>query len=229
MKSVLCLDLEPRPDLPDFRGPHRLPKGTPVTKVKAWREPVPASAEPFSRVVLSGSTCSITVDNETTEPTVRLVRDAVSRRIPVMGICYGHQMLARALLGPGHVRKADRPEFGWLPIHWNRDGAEWFSGLPNPFRVFVGHFDQVVDLPAGWDVIAHSDGCRNHAMVNESLRVVGFQFHPEMDLKTGNTCFALDAPALAAAGFDSAAIVRAAADDNSGDHLFARFLAWHVE
>ena len=228
-KTVLVLDLEPRDDLPDFQGPRRLPARTPLTVVKAWREAVPQTAAAHSHLILSGSTCSITEENPTTAPTARLVRDAVARGVPVLGICYGHQMIARALLGPRHVRRATAPEFGWLPIHWNEDGAGWFAGLGNPFRVFVGHFDEVCDLPAGWQVLARSDGCAIHACMNPRLKVVGFQFHPEMDLEVGNRCFALDAEALGAVGADVPRILREARDDGSGDLLFPRFLAWKWE
>jgi GMP synthase (glutamine-hydrolysing) len=219
------VDLEPRTDLPDFRGPLLLPPGTPLTVVKAWRDGTPRHAAGHSHLILSGSTCSITEENPTTEPSIALVWDALRRGVPVLGICYGHQLIVRALLGRDHVRRATAPEFGWLPIHWDEPGRPWFDGLPNPFRVFVGHFDEVCDLPEGWNVLARSAGCRVHAFECPVLRVVGFQFHPEFDLASGNACFALDRSALAAAGADVPALLRDAREDGSGRLLFPRFLA----
>jgi GMP synthase (glutamine-hydrolysing) len=225
-KTVLSLDLEPRLDLPPFRGPHLVPAGTALTIVKADVDGVPPSAAPFSHVILSGSTRSIVDDHPTCTQAMALVRDAVARGVPVMGVCYGHQLLARAVLGDAHVRRADVPEFGWLAIRWDGAGTQWFRGLPNPFRVFVGHFDEVVELPPDWRVIARSDGCPIHAFVSERLRLFGVQFHPEMDLDTGNFCFAADKPALAAAGADADRIIAEAVDDGSGPVLFRRFLEW---
>jgi GMP synthase-like glutamine amidotransferase len=224
VKTVLSLDLEPRLDGPDFRGPQLFPDEVPVTVVKAELDGVPPSAAPFSHLVLSGSTHSILDDHSPTHPAMALVRDAVERGVPVMGVCYGHQLIVRALLGQAHVRRSSTPEFGWLPVHWTGDANSWFRGLPNPFRVFVGHFDEVIDLPPGWQVLARTHACGVHAYVQPALRVFGVQFHPEMDLATGNTCFALDAPALAAAGADVARIVADAAEDGSGHVLFRRFL-----
>ncbi|MCU0727261.1 MAG: type 1 glutamine amidotransferase [Planctomycetes bacterium] len=193
---VLCLDLEPRADLPPFRAPRWLPPGTRSASVKAASETVPADLSGFTHLILSGSTWSILDDRPELRAAEALVRQAVLRGVPVLGICYGHQLLARALLGRGHVGRAPVPEMGWLPIRWDESESGWFHPLPNPFRVFVGHHDEVRDLPEDWRVIARSGQCANHGMVNERLRVLGFQFHPEMDLETGNACYEADRDAL---------------------------------
>jgi GMP synthase (glutamine-hydrolysing) len=221
---VLSLDLEPRSDLPPFQGPRWLPPGTRCTVVKAAREPLPANLDGFTHLVLSGSTWSILDDRPEAKAASGLVREAVTRGVPVLGICYGHQLLARALLGRDHVGRAPVPEMGWLPVTFPESAREWFFPLPNPFRVFVGHFDEVRDLPPDWRVIARTGACAVHGMVNERLKVVGFQFHPEMDLETGNLCFGADRDGLERRGFDVDAILRDARDDGSGAVLIPRFL-----
>jgi GMP synthase (glutamine-hydrolysing) len=192
--------------------------------VKAASETVPADLSGFTHLILSGSTWSILDDRPELRAAEALVRQAVLRGVPVLGICYGHQLLARALLGRGHVGRAPVPEMGWLPIRWDESESGWFHPLPNPFRVFVGHHDEVRDLPEDWRVIARSGQCANHGMVNERLRVLGFQFHPEMDLETGNACYEADRDALTRDGFDVDAILRDALDDGAGAVLIPRFL-----
>ena len=225
--NVLCLDLEPRADLPDFQAPRWLGKGVSWVSVKASRESIPRDSLAYSHIILSGSTYSITQDDPVVEPAVALVRDAVRRRVPLLGICYGHQLIARALLGRDHVRHAASPEMGWLPVSCAPSGRDWFQGLPNPFHVFMGHFDEVCNLPADWEVIASTPKCAVQAVVNPKLRFLGLQFHPEMDLPIGNRCFQADAEPLAKHGFDVDAIVRTARNDGSGAVLIPRFLG-HV-
>lgn len=223
---VLSLDLEPREDLPDFQGPRWLPAGTPCDPVKVCRDGVPESMAGYSHLVLSGSTDSILDDTPALGPAMRLVREAVERRAPVLGICYGHQLVARALLGDAHVRRAGTPEIGWLEVCPEAAFAALYDGLPRPFRTFVGHFDEVCDLPSGWRVTARSAGCRVQGFLNEELRLMGFQFHPEMDLEVGNRCFTRDREALERRGFPMDRILAEAADDGAGRVLFPRFLAW---
>jgi GMP synthase (glutamine-hydrolysing) len=178
----------------------------------------------FSHLILSGSTCSVLDDHPFHPPVASLIRDAVAKGIPVLGICYGHQLIARVVLGDDHVRRTKTPEMGWLEIHAEPKHAALFEGLPNPFRAFVGHFDEVCDLPEDWQITARSEHCAVQGYVNEKQRLLGFQFHPEFDLETGNVCFATDREALARHGFDADRIVREAVDDGSGRVLFRRFL-----
>jgi len=222
---VLSIDLEPRLDLPCFQGPRWLPSGTPFVSVKACNEPIPSSCEPFSHLILSGSTCSILDPAPFLEPAMALVRDAVKLGRPVLGICYGHQLAVRAVLGERHVRRAAGPEIGWLPVSVAAAGEALFAGLPNPFHTFVGHFDEVCDLPDEWEITASTPGCPTQGVLNRRQRIMGFQFHPEMDLDVGNTCYATDREALTALGFDIDAIIANGRDDGSGKLLIPRFVS----
>jgi len=224
--NVLSLDPEPREEMPDFDVPRWLPAGTPCDSVKACRQGVPETMEGYSHLVLSGSTDSILDDTPVLGPAMRLVRDAVERRVPVLGICYGQQLVVRALLGKAHVRRTETPEIGWLQVHPDPAFAALYDGLPRPFRTFVGHFDEVCDLPSGWEITARSAGCEVQGFLNEELRVMGFQFHPEMDLEAGNRCWTQDREALERRGFDMERVLAEAADDGSGEVLFPRFLEW---
>ncbi|MFA4986623.1 MAG: gamma-glutamyl-gamma-aminobutyrate hydrolase family protein [Candidatus Brocadiia bacterium] len=224
MSRVLALDLEPRTALPDFQAPRWLPVETECVLVKSWRDGIPESPEGFTHIILSGSTCSITRDYPIVEPCEHLIREAAKMRIPILGICYGHQMIVRALLGVSHVRRAQVTEMGWMNVSWGEAGSDWFDGLPNPFRVFMGHFDEVHDLPDDWQITARTSDCAVQGFVNPKLRLLGTQFHPEMDLAVGNRCFIADTVPLEKLGFNISEIVRAGSEDGSGKVIFPRFV-----
>lgn len=225
MTCVMSLDLEPRSDLPPFQAPRWLPRGTPCRSFVTRRDGFPESLAGCTHLLLSGSTASIVDDLPWARRAEELVRDAVAAGLPVLGICYGHQLLARALLGPAHVRRAAVPEMGWLDVHPNAGFEALFAGLPAPFRAFVGHFDEVCCLPPGWDVTAHTADGPVHGLLCRELRLMGFQFHPEMDLDVGNACYRIDRKPLEALGFDVGRILRDGRDDGSGAVLIPRFLS----
>ena len=97
--------------------------------------------------------------------------------VPVLGICYGMQLTARALDGtvkPGHAR-----EYG----HANIDvveAAPLFAGLPAELDVWMSHGDQVQTLPPGFIRLAQTVTCPNAAMGDVKRRIFGLQFHPEV-------------------------------------------------
>ncbi|MDP6418417.1 MAG: gamma-glutamyl-gamma-aminobutyrate hydrolase family protein [Candidatus Krumholzibacteria bacterium] len=223
-RHVLSLDLEQRLELPDFQGPRWLPEDCRCKAVKVWRDPVPEDLTPYSHLILSGSTCSVLDDHPFVKPVMGLVREAVERGLPILGICYGHQFLARTLLGDSHVRRSPTPEIGWHPVEPLPDHEELFEGLPSSFYTFVSHFDEVCDLPEDWQVIARSQDCEVQGFLNRRWKLLGFQFHPEMDLEIGNACFRSDFDALTERGFDMKSVLENARDDGGGALLFPRFL-----
>ncbi len=232
MNRILSIDLEPRLDLPLFQGPRWLPDGTPFVSVKACKEPIPDSCEGFSHIILSGSTCSILDTAPFLEPAMALVRDAVRLGRPILGICYGHQLAVRALLGPDHVQRSPVPEIGWLPISAESGHDTLFAGLPDPFYAFVGHFDEVCNLPDDWEITASTAGCPIQGVLNRRQRIMGFQFHPEMDLRVGNSCYHTNREALARLGFNVDFIIAQSQEDGSGKLLIPRFLSrqwWEPE
>jgi GMP synthase (glutamine-hydrolysing) len=107
------------------------------------------------------------------------LREAVAEGVPVLGICLGGQLLARAL--GAEVRPAERLEAGWLEIEATPEAAgdALLAHLRAPVAVYQWHTD-VFDLPAGAVRLARSEQSENQAF-RYGERAWGLQFHPEVD------------------------------------------------
>lgn len=98
--------------------------------------------------------------------------------VPILGICYGMQAIAHAL--GGKVEKATRREYGQMKIEEVKK-HKLFEGLKDSSAtVWMSHGDQVMDLPAGFEVIAKSANTPNAAMADSTGKIIGLQFHPEV-------------------------------------------------
>ena len=105
----------------------------------------------------------------------RMKRSILELGIPVLGICYGHQLLAK-MLG-GKVAPAEK-EYGKEILSAGK--SRLFRGLRKKERVWTSHGDSVLGSPEGFKVIGHTESCRIAAFENEKKRIYGVQFHPEV-------------------------------------------------
>ncbi|HXF34921.1 MAG TPA: glutamine-hydrolyzing GMP synthase, partial [Candidatus Acidoferrales bacterium] len=116
------------------------------------------------------------------ESTLRPDSPEMDRRIlesglPILGICYGMQLLARDL--GGQLVPLDHAEFG--PATLEIDAREtFFAGVPAQSRVWMSHGDSVLVPPEGFVVLAHTQRCNVAAIGNAERRIYGVQFHPEV-------------------------------------------------
>jgi GMP synthase (glutamine-hydrolysing) len=130
-------------------------------------------------VVVTGSRVSVYRDDEHEwiRPLVEWVGEAAARELPVLGVCYGHQVLAEAL--GGTVEHMGEYELGYRQV--DHHGDDLFAGIPETFTVFVSHQDRVTELPPGADLIAENEYGVHGFRHGDA---VGVQFHPEYDLET---------------------------------------------
>lgn len=96
--------------------------------------------------------------------------------VPILGICYGMQLLAQRL--GGEVKAAGAREFGAADIQVQ--GGTLFAGLGHELPVWMSHGDQIAALPLGFSIAASTDTCPIAAFEDTSRRIYGVQFHPEV-------------------------------------------------
>lgn len=99
--------------------------------------------------------------------------------IPILGICAGHQFMARHY--GGDARESPEPEFGEMEIGLVDGGGHIFAGTPERQTVWESHNDEVHVLPPGFVITASSPSCQVQGMENDEGTRFGLQFHPEVN------------------------------------------------
>jgi GMP synthase (glutamine-hydrolysing) len=150
-----------------------------VREARIYSEVVPHSmpvaemlAKDPAAIILSGGPSSVY------EPGAPSVDESLfSAGVPTFGICYGFQLMARAL--GGTVNKTGLREFGGTPLLVTESGA-LFDGLPAEQNVWMSHGDAVSAAPAGFVVTARSAGAPVAGFEDVASKRAGVQFHPEV-------------------------------------------------
>ncbi|MFZ1238150.1 MAG: glutamine-hydrolyzing GMP synthase, partial [Anaerolineae bacterium] len=140
--------------------------------------PWDAPAAAFERLqpkgfILSGGPASV---YETGAP--RLPDYVLASGRPVLGICYGMQLLTQAL--GGQVGAARRREYGPAEVRTGEVSSPLFANLPTRHTVWMSHGDRIEALPPGFEAIASSDNSPLAAMGHAARGIYGLQFHPEV-------------------------------------------------
>lgn len=151
--------------------------------MRAPENQFPADLEYYSHVILSGSEESILNDAEWIDKEMELVRQLKELGTPTIGLCFGHQLIARALWGKEFVSRSPKPEIGWKNVVVDKQN-QLFENLPANFDIYNAHFDQV-EVHEEMDILAHSDICKVQAFQVKDAPMWGTQFHPEIDLENG--------------------------------------------
>lgn len=106
-----------------------------------------------------------------------LAPEIVDFGVPILGVCYGMQLLVR-MLG-GEIERSESREFGPAEIEI-MDGGGLFSDVPSPAGVWMSHGDRVVNLPDGFVATARTGNAPVAAIRHEKKKIFGTQFHPEV-------------------------------------------------
>lgn len=133
------------------------------------------SKDNIDGLVLSGGAPRIGLDSKLGNCTEYLEK----ADFPIIGICAGHQFMARYF--GGKVKPAETPEFGKIELMLLKEGNLLFKGVPKKSIVWESHNDEVTLLPDDFELLAESESCKIQAIKHKKKPFYGLQFHPEVE------------------------------------------------
>ncbi len=123
-------------------------------------------------IILSGGPSSVYDKNAPI-----IAKDIFNLNIPVLGICYGMQLIT--YLFKGNVHPSDKREYGLAKLNVKQKDT-LFKNLPDSFQVWMSHGDKIDNLPENFEPIAFTDNSPYAAICNANYKIWGVQFHPEV-------------------------------------------------
>ena len=178
----------------------------------------------FTHVIHTGSALSITKPAPFTQKAVTFIRNARDKGVSQMGICYGHQLVCKTLVGDHAVRSSPNGlEAGWGPVTFTEKAMEML-GVRESEVIWQYHFDEVTELPEGSQLLATNQHTEIQAYVNYEQRLFGTQFHPEFDRETGNELFLEDRQLLERHNRNVDDMIKSGPSIEAGKIFFGYFL-----
>lgn len=145
----------------------------------------PSEISAYSHILITGSSASVLDDMDWIKTEAQLIESAVNQGKVILGSCFGHQIIARALFGVQSVRKRQIPEIGWPDVEIMADDPL----LGNAGRIvntFIFHYDEVCSVPEkSATIIARSKSCEVLGYKVADKPVWGIQPHFEMGIVEG--------------------------------------------
>ena len=143
------------------------PYTTPLAELKAM--------DPIG-IIFTGGPNSVYLDDSP-----HVDSDIFTWGVPILGICYGCQLMAHALGGQVTEAQDDSArEYGKTQTYYDT-ACKLFHGLPAQGISWMSHGDYMAKVPEGFALVAHSDACPNVAIADETRGFYGVQFHPEVN------------------------------------------------
>lgn len=144
-----------------------VPCDTPAGKIREMQDEFNIKG-----IILSGGPSSI---YEKDSP--KMDKEILKLRIPILGICYGHQLLAYYI--GGDVKQAKKKEFGSSVANVD-NSRDLFKGLSKKEDIWMSHGDTVLSVPKGFSIIGTTENCPVAAFASDSGSIYGIQWHPEV-------------------------------------------------
>ncbi|MDX5629181.1 MULTISPECIES: glutamine amidotransferase [unclassified Brenneria] len=209
-KALLVIQMgEPPEDVASQVGPQgkwfadTLPEGANALRVirPDLGEPLPPF-EQLSAAIISGSWSMVTDRLDWSEYTAGWLREAFHADVPLLGVCYGHQLLSHALGGTvGDNPNGAEMGLQTVTLHPGAENVSWLRQHPEQFQAYLSHRQSVLVPPEGAQVLASSavEGCQIIRYGDNALSV---QFHPEFNADIMRACLRRNEVRLRQLGFD---------------------------
>ncbi len=177
----------------------------------------------FEALVVSGSPASATEDLPWILEELDLIQRADQLGMPVLGVCFGAQLLARAYYGKQAVRTSTHVEFGWHSVSRTSEEDPLFEGIPMQFTSFQFHTEEVLPQP-GMRHLATSPAVTTQAFRVDSKPIWGTQFHLEVTPQAGRDLLRKARRAYQAYGLRYTELAAGAQPCEATPRLFQNFL-----
>ena len=184
--------------------------------------PLPTSFD-YAGIVVTGSGSMVTDREPWSEASAEYLREAVTRELPVLGVCYGHQLLAHAFGGLVGYNPVGR-NIGTTPLQLTEAAASdpLFQRFDSPVDVQVSHSQRVLQLPAEAVLLGSCERDAFHAFrIGE--RAWGVQFHPEFSAETTRDYIRIRQETILAEGLDAEALLAGVRETPDAEQVLRNF------
>jgi len=231
MKPILILKMGPtiphlarrRGEFDDWIAAPIKEQGMSVTVVAPYTGDKLPRPESYTGVVISGSHAFVTDMEPWSKKVAKWIPDVIAAEIPLLGICYGHQLMALALGGT----VANSPvgiEMGTVEIQLTEHTSDdpLFNGLSGTFKAHVSHAQSAETLPSDAVVLAYNQAEPHQAFAVGQF-AWGLQFHPEFDADIMRAYVVEFSPQLKNFGYDPNAMQQMIAETPFSRQILERF------
>lgn len=195
-----------------------------VITVPVYRNIMPGNLNKFSAVIITGSTSMVTDYSAWSVNTMLWLKSIIEKNIPILGICFGHQLLGETFRGKVEYRSSGK-EFGNVSIRLTQDGKKdpLLNVLPENFTGFVSHDQSITRLPPNAVILAENEAEPFHA-VSFGEKIWGVQFHPEIFADAARVYVEKERKNLIEREMDVDAVYDAITENDYGGILLRRFI-----
>lgn len=195
--------------------------------LKVWdarKQGVPPIPTSFAGIMLTGSHSMVSEQEPWSEALKPWLEQALAENVPMLGVCYGHQLMASAFGGISDYHPAGR-ESGTRNVRLTQAGHQdpLFSKLPTHFSAHLTHAQSVMQLPPNATVLAHNNHDAHQAL-RYGPRQWSVQFHPEFTRPVMHAYIERQKAALRDQGENPDALIDAITDTQAASSLLRHFL-----
>ncbi|WP_019528488.1 glutamine amidotransferase [Dasania marina] len=185
-------------------------------------ESLPA-ADSVRAVIVTGSVDMVSAQLPWSEASAQWLAQAVAQNVPVLGVCFGHQLLAHAL-GGVVAANPNGAEYGTVTVQQNNNACDdvLLSQLPQQLQMQAAHAESVLALPVGAICLAANAHDANH-IFRHGQHAWGVQFHPEYDVEIMQDIYDEEGEHLQEVGLDVAKLRATTKDSSHGQQLLKAF------